>query len=81
MQHSQSISTCEDIVEPIFGKRISHHEFDQAEAQNLKLYGIGNCRCRRLHAGDLLDSILHGSPRIPSSGQNFVPGQQECNSF
>jgi hypothetical protein len=28
-----------------------------------------------------LDSILHGSPRIPSSGQYFVPGQQECNSF
>jgi hypothetical protein len=25
--------------------------------------------------------ILHGSPRIPSSGQYFVPGQQERNSF
>jgi hypothetical protein len=25
--------------------------------------------------------ILHGSPRIPSSGQYFVPGQQEHNSF
>jgi hypothetical protein len=24
-----------------------------------------------------LDSILYGSPRIPSSGQCFVPGQQE----
>jgi hypothetical protein len=28
-----------------------------------------------------MDSILHGSPRIPSSGQCFVPGQQERNSF
>jgi hypothetical protein len=28
-----------------------------------------------------LDSIFHGSSRIPSSGQSFVPGQQECNSF
>jgi hypothetical protein len=28
-----------------------------------------------------LDLILHGSPRIPSSGQCFVPGQQESNSF
>jgi hypothetical protein len=52
-------------------------EFDQAEAQYLKLYGIGNRRCQRLHAGDLLDTILHGSPRIPSSGQYFLPGQQE----
>jgi hypothetical protein len=65
----------------MFGKRISHHEFHQAEAHYSKLYGIGNCRCRQLHAGNLLDSILYGSPRIPSSGQYFVPGQQECNSF
>jgi hypothetical protein len=57
----------------LFGKRISHCEFNQAESQYSKLYGIGNRRCRRLHAGDLLDSILHGSPRIPSSGQYFVP--------
>jgi hypothetical protein len=28
-----------------------------------------------------LDLILHGSPRIPSSGQYFVPGQQERNSL
>jgi hypothetical protein len=27
-----------------------------------------------------LDSILHGSPRIPSSGQGFVTGQKEYNS-
>jgi hypothetical protein len=65
----------------LWEKRISHCEFDQAEAQYLKLYGIGNRRCRQLHAGDLLDLILHGSPRIPSSGQYFVPGQQEHNSF
>jgi hypothetical protein len=28
-----------------------------------------------------LDLILHGSPRIPSPGQCFVPGLQEHNSF
>jgi hypothetical protein len=28
-----------------------------------------------------LDLILYGSPRIPSSGQHFVPGQQEHDSF
>jgi hypothetical protein len=28
-----------------------------------------------------LDLILHGSPTIPSSGQCFVPGQQERNTF
>jgi hypothetical protein len=28
-----------------------------------------------------LDLILHGSPRVPSLGQGFVPGQQECRSF
>ncbi len=30
---------------PIFGKRISHCEFDQAETQYPKLYGIRNCGC------------------------------------
>jgi hypothetical protein len=28
-----------------------------------------------------LDLILHGSPRIPSPGQCFVPGQKEHDSF
>jgi hypothetical protein len=26
-----------------------------------------------------LDPVFHGSPRLPGSGQYFVPGQQERN--
>jgi hypothetical protein len=52
-----------------------------AEAQYPKFYGIGNCGCWQLHASDLLDLILHGSPRISSPGQCFVPEQQEYDSF